>query len=913
VFAELCDNPLVTTTSAAPKYLQPALELHAHGRYREALTLLDDGASTLYNTVDAQILRAALLEIVGFLPQAQMLAEGLLQKPRLTANQRAHCENTIGRVLIERGLTDEGTKHLQRAVVLSQKSGDLKQVCWIQTKLLAVISDRSGPDAAAPLLSELRRSTTKLGDPHTTAQLHLYVAEMEARKGLLDTAIRHVILSQQLIDDAQNLWLESMAENILLAISVLRPRLDEGQHHSTRALQIAEDSGHAACRRSAAANTGNLLLVRGEFDKAIEYFKMALNVSSAKGPRASGILDSVALARLAQGELAECENVLRELDATIRSDADRSFYGYRHAEHTRSRLFYRQGRLTDALSAVTTTIRLSRQTGDQMLLQSALLTQAEVQQALGQDRECAESIHHVLTTGQMSTESIARFELIVARSCQASNQERRAVSHFERARRICQLSGDIKSLRHIEDGFTRHRLTSDDSHRDAIHQSRQVLHSLSTTLLHALRPEVVAAELRELMSAVECCLTVQNDTQTDRNARESTHKNQRELRRVLVANGDSGATTLHVQPVDGIDSEAALGLIGALVDKLHEYEQWRSERERRSNLWKAEESSDVKGRAVISGHMQELLDFAQRVARTTVNVLITGESGTGKEILARAIHDFSDRSQKAFVPLNCAAVPRDLLESQLFGHRRGSFTGAERDQLGVIRSADGGTIFLDEVGEMSSDLQPKLLRFLESGEIAPLGEPAPMTVNVRVVAATNSNLDEAVRSGRFREDLFYRLNVVRLVVRPLRERRDEIPGLATYFVARAAAEYGKGHLEISEDAMERLLLYRWPGNIRQLQNEIHRIVALAEPASTIQADAISPDILGALPDLRRPLCNGKEITVPVHEKLAPTLARIEYEMIKTALRHHHGRMEPAAKALGISRKGLYLKRQRLGL
>jgi hydrogenase-4 transcriptional activator len=170
-----------------------------------------------------------------------------------------------------------------------------------------------------------------------------------------------------------------------------------------------------------------------------------------------------------------------------------------------------------------------------------------------------------------------------------------------------------------------------------------------------------------------------------------------------------------------------------------------------------------------------------------------------------------------------------------------------------------------------------------------------------------------VRTGRFREDLFYRLNVVPLAIRPLRERRDEIPGFVNHFVMRAAEEFTKGHLRVAEETMERLLLYRWPGNVRQLQNEIRRMVALAEPNSTLLPRAISEDILGALPNLRLVPLNGHEIAVPLHDKLLPTLARIEGEMIKAALVQHNGKVDAVAKALGISRKGLYLKRQRLGL
>ena len=174
--------------------------------------------------------------------------------------------------------------------------------------------------------------------------------------------------------------------------------------------------------------------------------------------------------------------------------------------------------------------------------------------------------------------------------------------------------------------------------------------------------------------------------------------------------------------------------------------------------------------------------LARKVAAVNVSVLITGESGTGKEILARAIHRYSARADKPFVPFNCAAIPREMLESQLFGHRRGAFTGADRDNPGVIRAARDGTLFLDEIGELSLELQPKLLRFLESGEISPLGEPTLQTVDVRIVAATNANLEQLVQQGRFREDLFYRLNVIRLSIPPLRERRDEIPALVHHFV-----------------------------------------------------------------------------------------------------------------------------------
>jgi len=308
------------------------------------------------------------------------------------------------------------------------------------------------------------------------------------------------------------------------------------------------------------------------------------------------------------------------------------------------------------------------------------------------------------------------------------------------------------------------------------------------------------------------------------------------------------------------------------------------------------------------------MTLAKRIANANVSVLITGESGTGKEIVARAIHTHSSRAQKPFVPFNCTAVPRELLESQLFGHRRGAFTGADRDNPGVIRGARDGTLFLDEIGEMNLELQPKLLRFLESGEICPLGEATPFVVNVRIVAATNSHLEGLVKEGRFREDLFYRLNVIRLSIKPLRERRDEIPTLINHFLMRATEEFQKSHIRIGEETVERLVLYAWPGNVRQLQNEIRRIVALAEPGAVLGPEVLSATIFETTPGV--PFASTPrpgEMGVPIGEKLNPTLSCVEREMIKAALRDHHGRVEAAARALGISRKGLYLKRQRLGL
>jgi transcriptional regulator with PAS, ATPase and Fis domain len=361
-----------------------------------------------------------------------------------------------------------------------------------------------------------------------------------------------------------------------------------------------------------------------------------------------------------------------------------------------------------------------------------------------------------------------------------------------------------------------------------------------------------------------------------------------------------------------VESTAKLGAVSLLLSMVHDLERARSEREGYLTLWPLEDTPKNDQHTVVLGQLSELMSDARRVAGTSVNVLITGESGTGKEILARAIHRYSARADRPFLPFNCAAVPREMLESQLFGHRRGAFTGADRDNPGVIRAAGHGTLLLDEIGELSLDLQPKLLRFLESGEISPLGDPNPMTVDVRIIAATNAKLEQLVEEGRFREDLYYRLNVIRLTLPPLRERRDEIPALVHHFVARAAQEFRKARIRVAEETMEHLIVYKWPGNVRQLNNEVRRMVALAESDSTLKPSALSKDILHATPLPARGH-GAPELAVPLTDKLQSALSRVEREMIKAALKTSDGRVDAAARALGISRKGLYLKRQRLGL
>jgi tetratricopeptide (TPR) repeat protein len=610
------------------EHFASVLSLQRQGRYWEALKGLEHGFSkNASESTDAQITRAELLEILGDHRQAQGMSERLRHSPRITPAQLASCENILGRVLIEDGRTDEGTAHLQRAAALSAKGGNLRQLCWIQSKLLAVVSDRSGPEAATPLLSDLRRSTTKLGDPETTAQLHMFVGEMEARRGLLNSAVRHVRLGQQLIAGISNLWLEGLAENILLAVCVLRSQLEEGKYHSERALSVSEQCGSAASRRSAAANTGSLLFISGEFDRAVGYFETALSILPSKGNRHNGVLEALAQTRLAQGRFDECNELLQQIESTIHTEGDRAFYAHRYAEHTRAKLLAQQGMFSKALSAISQTIHLSRVTGDHSLLKSALLTNAEILQRLDKTSSCVSALREVMSnTEGHSSESLARFEFVIARSSAHSEQGTSARQYLARAKRICEASGDVPTLMHLEDvALSRSRLGTECEN---FSDGRQVLHSFATAMLHPSRPELVAAELGVLLTGIGCCSTASVEKRSLKQSRESTvepSSSRNDTRRFLISDDGEKTVELVVGANPDIESEAALALMGAMIEKLRELDKWRMERERRSNLWAPDEFLPLPHcDAVLSGQMRELTTFAQRVARTTVNVLITG-------------------------------------------------------------------------------------------------------------------------------------------------------------------------------------------------------------------------------------------------------------------------------------------------
>jgi DNA-binding NtrC family response regulator len=301
--------------------------------------------------------------------------------------------------------------------------------------------------------------------------------------------------------------------------------------------------------------------------------------------------------------------------------------------------------------------------------------------------------------------------------------------------------------------------------------------------------------------------------------------------------------------------------------------------------------------------MGGLLATIERVAPTAARVLISGENGVGKELVARAIHELSPRREGPLVRVNCAAIPSELFEAELFGHVKGAFTGAVAQRRGRFERASGGTLFLDEVGEIPSNVQPKLLRALEEGEIERVGAESGTSVDVRVIAATNRDLPALVAEGGFREDLYYRLEVVTIRVPSLREHREDVPALARHFLARACAESGRRSMELSEGAQQLLAAQDWPGNVRQLRNLMERVAILA-PGPTVEAEDVAKHV-GAAP------AAGQQ--APPAGPLADAVSAFERRFIAACLDRHQGNVAAAARELEVDRSSLYKKLRALGI
>ncbi len=332
---------------------------------------------------------------------------------------------------------------------------------------------------------------------------------------------------------------------------------------------------------------------------------------------------------------------------------------------------------------------------------------------------------------------------------------------------------------------------------------------------------------------------------------------------------------------------------------------WESERRFLTfELKRMYENLKVEGVVGRSKRIMEVLELVHRVAPTSATVLLMGESGVGKELIAKAIHFLSPRAEKPFVAINCAAIPENLLEAELFGYEKGAFTGAYSSKKGKFELANGGTIFLDEIGDMPLSLQTKLLRVLQEKEVERIGATKPVKVDVRIIAATNRDLKKLVEEGKFREDLYYRLNVVPIYIPPLRERKEDIPVLVKHFLDQFSREYGK-ELEISGEVMEAFMEYDWPGNVRELRNVVERMVILDRDGVLSWEDLPS--------ELRKARREERRITEPAETREIAPIREVEKKLIEEALRRNDYVIKRAAEELGMTPRQLSYRIKKYGI
>ncbi len=889
--------------------MERAKALLAAGRFRELLALVNSAPALRLRTPEVEALWIQAQERLGNYNDAQQAAQRLLRSKTTSASLRSSCEFVLGLVAWDRARPSEALAHYQKAVSWAKQADDLGRQCWAELRLIVAMGSHTNGAAAAKLLAETRRHIMSLGDPIVSAALHVLLGEMEAKRGLLDIASRHTRLGQSLLRRAGNLWLSSVAENTHAAIAIMRSDVVAGLEHAKQALALADESGAAAMRRAALSNIGTLHMLRGDLDSARRFFSDAICVIPESGD-ANGSLDGLARTHLLSGGFEGAATILAAIEATIRNESEWSQYPKRYALLTKTDLQLATQDFTQALGTAERLLAVAREVGDRLLEASALARISEAKALLGRGNigPDIQGLAEIALSTKLP-EVAAQYERALGQVLATQGDEVSASRHLARASRAVTALGLQTTHRADYAAF-------DPSLPMPAFPPQTILQDLGAVLVHAGRPELVASGIMSILRQLPCVqgATVRAVGTEGTEALDSfgLPADGPGARTIPLGTSRGRTIELCVAADPDLESQATVTSLGFIAAATLELERGRLEREERLTLWPVDELPAEDDDSVVTGKMRDLMIYARKVAQTHASVLVTGESGTGKEVLARAIHRYSPRARRPFVPFNCTAVPRELLESQLFGYRRGSFTGADRDYPGLIRAARDGTLFLDEIGELGLDLQPKLLRFLESGEISPIVETAPTQVNVRVVAATNANLEQMVAEGRFREDLYYRLNVIQLTLPPLRERRDEIPAFARNLAQKAAYEFGKGRMQVSDDLMAHLLVYPWPGNVRQLNNELRRMVVTADPDSTLTPDHLPRDLRDETEELIR-RANGFEIAVPLTEGLDQTVARIEREMITVALRLHHGKVEAAAKALGISRKGLYLKRRRLGL
>lgn len=888
--------------------------LYAKGLFSHLLESARTAAPRLievYGLDDASRLAHALL-YAGDVDSARQLASRIdvVSSPD---SARARAQLVLGLVDKRAGLAETAAHWLQRSIATASQSGDLPQEAWARIHLLRLLMERGSHNYVAALSAGIRSHLTTTDDPHLHAYFHDTIAAIELQIGHVPEAGRHLTLALALLADHPNAWLSQTVAVSASCYACISGDLDSARSWIAHAQAQQLQTRHSLSSAAIAANAAHVTLLSGQLTSARRELENNLVLYGHYSTVAISTLDDLARLALAEHRFDDCEALLDQLSRSTLDSGYSRLYSARWSTLTRARLHIARRQWHHALLVINDALQAAQEAQDPLLLATLELAAAEALQLQGEahaaSTRLASAHRHLPRT---SLDALATLSACTARLLNNSHPALAKTLH-ERSTHIwttrgfllpvtenpCPASPSSDAMGHS---------TPEPLAADAIALLDQIAASLTLSPYPDLSVDALlqAARTIGLDATVETRSTAINGTPVSQDAQSGHHQVSLESSQGLTHILDFGA------PLDPFESWAVARFL-TICEAIEALRDKRANDSLTSALWPASRKDLTAHDSQAGTFLADLDSYLQRIATTDIPVLITGETGTGKEVAARRIHALSSRSHALFSPFNCSSVPRDLFDSQMFGYRRGAFTGATEPFPGIIRSTSGGTLFLDEVGDMPADAQPKLLRFLESGEIHGLGDARPSFADVRVIAATNADLASLVSSGRFREDLFFRLNIVEVHLPPLRERVFEIPGLATHYLDRYASEYKKGSLTISTKAMELLLSHPWPGNIRQLVGAMRRAAALAEPGSIITDEQLSLGLDATSAPRRRSSLQDTHALIDLDQPMHQAVAEVERAQIILALKRTGGSVTEAAALLGLSRKGLYLKRSKYGI
>lgn len=780
------------------------------------------------------------------------------------------------------------------------------------------------PEEALPALSELRQLAASIGNRDVLGALHLAVARREGMRGNFIDARRHVELARRLTQEIGDLSILCSLDTVESSVEMVSGNLGRARAVAERGFQRAHCAGFSRYLAGCATNLSALAIWVGDLAVAREYISHVMKVAATSSRMRFCALDNLMQIALFEGNLLQAQSLSSEcsrLQSSLRF-ARPSWYELAH-QSTKCQYLEQSG---DWLGIVA----LAESVDDELTrrhlraLRTTLLCAKA--RALSQ-LDCHREAESTLVSAQRICPRGAVDALILLEASKGLCAIRKSdvgagSAHLQRSVAACRAIGHRYHQEWI-DRSTRLfsvKASAPLRRREVDLTAAALLLTDVTTILGAghsldLLVHRAAAVLEAALPDGRVDIQTEGGLEYQSECSSQWEQGVNGSCRIRVRGSDR-AFSIRIRDAQSLDEvslvKSVADLVRAAVHRTSDAEGDEDEQ----NLWPRSLVPGSDDAVFQSPRMIELLRIAIRLASTDLPILIDGETGTGKEVFARLIHEHSRVKRGPFVAYNCSAMPRDLVESQLFGHRRGAFTGATDSFPGLIRSAEHGTLFLDEVGDLDPAIQPKLLRFLEGAEIHPIGEMRPQRVPVRIVAATNANLDHMVEEGRFRRDLFYRLGVARLALPSLRERKDEIPALASLFLARYSRECHRSGVRLGDDLIAALLLYDWPGNIRQLANEIRRIVAMADDGQILHSGDLAPDITAPWNNRSTmPPAEAVQRTVVIQldQPLDRAVDELERTFVNRAMESAGGRVADAAELLGISRKGLFLKRRRWGL